>query len=81
MAVPDTLRGFRTQFLYTLYRAIFDERYDYIYVPEGEEDVDIYCNEVLIETIQVKNLAKPVAYSDLISPGRTTSFFREVKFF
>lgn len=81
MAVPDTLRGFRTQFLYTLYRAIFDERYDYIYVPEGEEDVDIYCNEVLIETIQVKNLAKPVAYSDLISPGRTTSFFQRGEIF
>lgn len=81
MAVPDTLRGFRTQFLYTLYRAIIDERYDYVYVPEGEEDVDIYCNDVLIETIQVKNLAKPVVYSDLISPGKTTSFFQRGEIF
>lgn len=81
MAVPDTLRGFRTQFLYTLYRVIIDENYNYIYVPEGEEDIDIYCNEILIETIQVKNLAKPLVYSDLISPGKTTSFFQRGEIF
>lgn len=76
MAVPDTLRGFRTQFLYTLYRTIIDERVDYIYIPEGEEDLDIFCGDILVEAIQVKNLAKAVTYSDLISPGKTTSFFQ-----
>lgn len=41
MAVSDTIRGFRTQFLYTIYRVINDCNPQLIYTPEGIEDLDI----------------------------------------
>lgn len=65
MAVSDTLRGYRTQFLYALYRVVVDKQADYIYVPEGQEDLDIYCGDNMIEAVQVKNLNHAVAFNDL----------------
>lgn len=41
MAVSDTIRGFRTQFLYTIHRVIYDCNSDLLYAPEGIEDLDI----------------------------------------
>lgn len=41
MAVSDTIRGFRTQFLYTIHRVIDDCNPALLYVPEGIEDLDI----------------------------------------
>lgn len=75
MAVSDTLRGYRTQFLYTLYRVVVDKRDDYIYVPEGKEDLDIFCGDNMIEAVQVKNLNHSVAFNDLKSKAAQTSFF------
>lgn len=75
MAVSDTLRGYRTQFLYALYRVVADKRYDYTYVPEGIEDLDIFCGDKMIEAVQVKNLNHAVAYNDLKSKASLTSFF------
>lgn len=76
MAVPDTLKGFRTQFLYTLYRVIIDSEKQHIFVPEGREDLDVYEDGRIVETIQIKNLKNPIHYSDLSSPAKTTSFFQ-----
>lgn len=58
MAVSDTIRGFRTQFLYTIYRVINDCNPQLIYTPEGIEDLDIIKNGIVIETIQIKNYNK-----------------------
>ena len=74
MAVSDTIRGFRTQFLYTIHRVINDCDSDLLYVPEGIEDLDIKKNEVVVETIQIKNYNKKIQPSDLTSPAGTTSF-------
>ena len=76
MAVSDTIRGFRTQFLYTIHRVINDCDSNLLYVPEGIEDLDIKKNEVVIETIQIKNYNKKIQPSDLTSPAGTTSFFK-----
>lgn len=76
MAVSDTFRGFRTQFLYTIYRVINDCNPDVHYVPEGIEDLDIKKNEIIIETIQIKNYNKKIQPSNLTSPAGTTSFFK-----
>lgn len=76
MAVSDTIRGFRTQFLYTIHRVIYDCNSDLLYVPEGIEDLDIKKNGIVIETIQIKNYNKKIQPSDLTSPAGTTSFFK-----
>ena len=76
MAVSDTIRGFRTQFLYTIHRVINDCNPDVLYVPEGIEDLDIKKNDVVIETIQIKNYNKKIQPSNLTSPAGTTSFFK-----
>ena len=76
MAVSDTIRGFRTQFLYTIHRVIDDCNPALLYVPEGIEDLDIKKNDVVIETIQIKNYNKKIQPSNLISPAGTTSFFK-----
>lgn len=76
MAVPDTLRGFRTQFLYTMYRVLFDNNPERIYIPEGQEDLDIIEDSVIVEVVQVKNLTVPLTYSHLHSSANSTSFFQ-----
>lgn len=76
MAVSDTLRGFRTQFLYTIHRVVTDCDSECLYVPEGIEDLDIKKNGQIVETIQIKNHTGKVKPSDLFSPSGTTSFFR-----
>lgn len=76
MAISDTLRGFRTQFLYTIHRVVTDCDPECLYVPEGVEDLDIKKGGQIIETVQVKNYKDKVNPSNLFSPSRTTSFFR-----
>ena len=76
MAVPDTLRGFRTQFLYTMYRVVCDNNPERIYIPEGQEDLDIIEDGVIVEVVQVKNLTAPLTYSNLHSSANSTSFFQ-----
>lgn len=76
MAVPDTLRGFRTQFLYTLYRVVIDNQPERTYIPEGVEDIDILEGNITVESIQVKNLKDSLTYSHLRSAARQTSFFQ-----
>lgn len=76
MAVPDTLRGFRTQFLYTLYRVVVDNQPERTYIPEGVEDLDILEGHTTVESIQVKNLKDSLSYSNLRSSGKQTSFFQ-----
>lgn len=46
-------KGFRGQTLYILSRIIYDKG-NFIYRPEGMEDLDIYFEEELVELVQVK---------------------------
>lgn len=75
MSVPATLKGFRTQYLYTLYVLLQDNSSKTIFIPEGKEDLDILYEDGSKEYIQVKNLRTQVTYSSLVSKGKTTSFF------
>lgn len=77
MAVSDTLRGYRTQFLYTLYRILKTANPDNeVFRPEGIEDLDILVDGKVVESIQVKNhRSGKLGYGDLKSSSGTTSFF------
>ncbi len=77
MAVSDTLRGYRTQFLYTLYRIISTNNSGKeVFRPEGIEDLDILVDDKVIESIQVKNhKSSLLGYAHLSSSAHTTSFF------
>lgn len=78
MAVSDTLRGYRTQFLYTIYRVLTsNEKEMEVFRPEGMEDLDVLVEGRVKECIQVKNyLSGDIKYSNLQSGAHTTSFFR-----
>lgn len=75
MSATSALKGYRTQFLYSLNRILFDFKKDYIFQPEGKfEDLDILdSNHNYIEIIQVKNKNESLVFSDLVS--KKTSFF------
>lgn len=77
MAVSDTLRGYRTQFLYTLYRIISPNNSGKeVFRPEGIEDLDILVDDNVVESIQVKNHKSGLlGYAHLSSNAHTTSFF------
>lgn len=77
MAVSDTLRGYRTQFLYTLYRIISTNNSGKeVFRPEGIEDLDILVDDKVVESIQVKNhKSSLLGYAHLSSNAHTTSFF------
>ena len=77
MAVSDTLRGYRTQFLYTLYRIISSNNSGKeVFRPEGIEDLDILVDDKVVESIQVKNHKSGLLeYAHLSSNAHTTSFF------
>lgn len=78
MAVSDTLRGYRTQFLYTIYRVLTSKEKELeVFRPEEEEDLDVLVEGRITECIQVKNyLSGDVKYGNLQSGARTSSFFR-----
>ena len=75
----NAIRGYRRQFLYSLYRLIKDKDCDYIFEPEGFfEDLDIKDHTgKYIETIQVKNTSGTLVFSDLFS--KKDSFFKRAR--
>lgn len=75
MGIQSTLHGYRVQFLYTLYRMMFSENTQEVFVPEGKEDLDVYNDGVLEECIQVKCHSEVLTYKDLFSAGKKTSLF------
>lgn len=72
-AVP-ALRGYRTQFLYTLHRILKANNEEVIY-PELYEDYSVKENDILTEVAQIKNLTDPLVLSKL-DPSKKDSFFR-----
>lgn len=75
----NAIRGYRRQFLYSLYRILKDREKDLIFQPEGLfEDLDIKNSKgEYIETIQIKNTKGVLSFSDLFS--KKDSFFKRAK--
>ncbi len=73
MSVTAALRGYRTQFLYSLHKILATLGDGFSYRPEGYEDLDIYNEQgKLVEVIQVKNLKSGVLISDILSSNKTS---------
>ena len=73
MSAIAALRGYRTQFLYSLHYILSSLTEDLIFRLEGEEDLDILDSDgQLLYAIQLKNLGKPVTLSDILSENKTS---------
>ena len=80
MSAIAALKGYRTQFLYSLHRIITDSENNHTYHIEGKfEDLDILDDTgKYIECLQVKNLSTTLSFSDLFS-AQDSFFSRIVK--
>lgn len=73
MSAIAALRGYRTQFLYSLHYILTSLSEDLIFRLEGEEDLDILDSSgQLLYAIQLKNLGKPITLSDILSVKKTS---------
>ncbi|ALI98577.1 hypothetical protein [Rufibacter tibetensis] len=73
MSAVAALKGYRTQFLYSLHYILSNFSNDLVFRLEGEEDLDILdSNRQLLYAIQLKNLTKPLTLSDILSDKRTS---------
>lgn len=73
----SALRGYRKQFLYSLFRILCATTEEDIFHPEGKfEDLDIYGTDgQLIEIIQVKDLTAKLTLSDILN-SKDNSFIK-----
>jgi len=73
MSAIAALRGYRTQFLYSLHYILSSLSKDLVFRLEGEEDLDVLNgNGKLLYAIQLKNLGKPITLSDILSEHKTS---------
>lgn len=73
MSAISALRGYRTQFLYSLHYILSTLENNFIYRLEGEEDLDVLdLHGELLYAIQLKNLGKPITLSDILSDKKTS---------
>lgn len=73
MSAISALKGYRTQFLYSLHYILSNLSNDFIYRLEGEEDLDVLDNSgKLLYAIQLKNLGKSITLSDIVSDSKTS---------
>ncbi len=73
MSAISALKGYRTQFLYSLHYILSTLSNDFIYRLEGEEDLDVLDNNgKILYAIQLKNLGSPITLSDLLSEHKTS---------
>lgn len=76
MSALAALKGYRTQFLYSLHYILKHQDSTDSYHLEGTEDLDILNQQGQVQYfIQVKNLSKPITLSDLFAETGT-SFIR-----
>jgi len=79
MSAIAALKGYRTQFLYSLHYILTNYSQAYTYRLEGEEDLDVMDEKGhIVYAIQVKNLSKTLTLSDLISQNKTSFLKRFV---
>ena len=76
MSAIAALKGYRTQFLYSLHFILSNLQSDQIFRLEGEEDLDVLASDYkLLYAIQLKNLSKTLTLSDILS-NKKTSFIK-----
>ena len=76
MSAIGALKGYRTQFLFSLYYILSNFTQNYTFKLEGEEDLDVLDEQSdFMFAIQVKNLTKILSLSDILSENKT-SFLR-----
>jgi hypothetical protein len=79
MSAISALKGYRTQFLYSLHYILTNQGKPYSYRLEGEEDLDVLDeNGHILYAIQVKNLGKTLTLSDLLVHNKTSFIKRFV---
>lgn len=78
----SALRGYRKQFLYSLFRILCATTEENTFHPEGKfEDLDIYDkDEHLIEIIQVKDLTAKLTLSDILNSKESSFIKRALNF-
>jgi hypothetical protein len=82
MSALSALKGYRTQFLYSLHYILSNQDKPYIYRLEGEEDLDVLDEQgYIVFAIQVKNLSKVLGLSDLVSQNKTSFLKRFVSIY
>jgi hypothetical protein len=73
MSAIAALKGYRTQFLYSLHFILSNLPNNFIFRLEGEEDLDILDSKgQLLYAIQLKNLGKTITLSDILSENKTS---------
>lgn len=73
MSAIAALKGYRTQFLYSLHFILSNLDSDQIFRLEGEEDLDVLdLDYKLLSVIQLKNLNHTITLSDLLSDKKTS---------
>lgn len=77
----SALRGYRKQFLYSLYRILSATQEENSFQPEGEfEDLDIYDeNGQIKEIIQIKDLKDKLTLSDIVNSKQNAFIKRALK--
>lgn len=80
MSTIAALKGYRTQFLYSLYFILSNVKSDQIFPLEGEEYLDVLDNEHnIIYAIKLKILSKPITLSDILSEKKTSFIKRFIE--
>ena len=74
----SALKGYRVQFLYSLYRILTFKESEIEFHPEGKfEDLDVYNNKgTVVEIIQVKDLGKVLTLADITTTKKENTFLR-----
>lgn len=73
MSAIAALRGYRTQFLYSLHYILSSLSKKLVFRLEGEEDLDVLdISGQILYAIQLKNLGKPITLSDILSEYKTS---------
>lgn len=80
MSAIAALKGYRTQFLYSVHYILSNLANGYTFRLEGNEDMDVLDKEgKLLYAIQLKNLSRTITISDLLSESRTSFLKRFVE--
>lgn len=79
MSAIAALKGYRTQFLYSLHFILSNLESDQIFRLEGEEDLDVLdADHKLLFAIQLKNLGNTITLSDILSDKKTSFIKRYI---
>jgi hypothetical protein len=80
MSAIAALKGYRTQFLYSLHYILSHQSKDYVFRLEGKEDLDVLDKDGnLLFAMQVKNLAQTVTLANILTDKKTSFLKRFIE--